>query len=256
MENLMVSWLWKTAWTMTPPHPYSAFHLCFAAFGISAAALAAWRLRTGTEGFRIRILAGMGILLALSELYKQLFLFYIVNGRQYDWWYFPFQLCSVPMYLCLLLPFAGNRMRHTLCTFMYSYNLLGAAMVFLEPSGLMHPYWTLTLHSFLWHIVLIFIGLLIGFSGMASASLHSFVKATGLFLGCCLIATVINVLAHPLGNPDLFYITPYYPNTQIVYSRISARIGIIPGNLIYVGSIVLGAGLLHWGYGKMAEKKG
>lgn len=250
MEGFIVSWLGKTAWPMTPPLPYSAFHICFAAFGISAAALAAWRLRTRTEVFRMRLLFSLGILLALSEAYKQLFLYYIVNGGQYDWWYFPFQLCSVPMYLCLLLPFAGGRIRHVLCTFMYSYNLLGAVMVFVEPSGLMHPYWILTLHSFLWHIVLIFIGLLIGFSGMASASLRSFWEATLLFLGCCLIATLVNVLAHPLGNPNLFYITPYYPNTQIVYSRIAAAIGILPGNIVYVGSIVFGAGIVHWGYKK------
>lgn len=49
---------------------------------------------------------------------------------------------------------------------MYNYNLLGPVMVFVDPSGLMQPYWTLTLHGFIWHILLIFIGLLIAFSRM------------------------------------------------------------------------------------------
>lgn len=40
-----------------------------------------------------------GIILAFGELYKQLFLYVIVNHGKYDWWYFPFQLCSTPMYL-------------------------------------------------------------------------------------------------------------------------------------------------------------
>lgn len=245
MDAFVTNWLWKTAWPMNPPLPFSAFHILFMIFGLSSAFLAAWLLRKTPESLRIRLLFLLGVLLALSEAYKQLFLYYIVNHGHYDWWYFPFQLCSIPMYFCLLLPFSGSRGRRVLCTFMYSYNLLGAMMVFVEPSGLMHPYWTLTLHSFMWHIILIFIGLLAVFSRMASPSPRCFAGATGLFLACCAIATGINILAHPLGNTDLFYITPYYPNTQIVYSQIASLVGIIPGNLIYMASIILGAWLFH-----------
>ena len=52
-----------------------------------------------------RILFCCGLFLSASELYKQLFLYYMINQGRYDWWYFPFQLCSLPMYFCLLLPF-------------------------------------------------------------------------------------------------------------------------------------------------------
>ena len=44
-----------------------------------------------------------GLILALTEVYKQLFIYYIENNGRYDWWYFPFQLCSIPMYLGLLI---------------------------------------------------------------------------------------------------------------------------------------------------------
>ena len=246
----MEKWLIKTAWPMTPPLPYSLFHLAFAAIGITAAALLAWRLRRLSHSRRVILLFALGLVLAVAEGYKQLFLYYIIDARCYDWWYFPFQLCSVPMYLCLCLPWLSQKGQGTLCTFMYSYNLLGAFMVFVEPSGLMHPYWTLTLHSFLWHIILIFIGLLIAFSGMCPRSGHSFAKATGLFLLCCLIATGINILASPYGNPDMFYITPYYPTTQLIYARIAKTLGTIPGNIIYLLSIILGAWLLYLGYEK------
>ena len=152
-----------TAWSMTPPAVWSPFHLAFMLIGILLAAFAAWKLRTRSEAFRLHLLFACGVFLAFSEVYKQLFLYYIENNRHYDWWYFPFQLCSLPMYLCLLLPFVPHKYQRIFCTFMYNYNLLGAVMVFIDPSGLMHPYWTLTLHGFIWHILLIFIGLLIAF---------------------------------------------------------------------------------------------
>lgn len=242
---MLERWLQRMAWPMTPPLPYSHFHLLFTFIGIPAAVWLAFCLRRLSSNGRIRLLSAIGILLSVSEVYKQFFLYYIVNGQSYDWWYFPFQLCSIPMYLCLLLPFLSKRMQQIFCTFMYSYNLLGAFMVFVEPDGLMHSYWTLTLHSFLWHILLIFIGFFIAFSGMAKPGRKSFVEATLLFLLCCGIATVINVWSHPYGFADMFYITPYYPTSQMVFAQISAAVGILPGNLIYIGSIIVGAGLIH-----------
>ena len=109
---------------------------------------------------------------------------------------------------------------------MYNYNLLGAVMVFVDPSGLMHPYWTLTLHGFIWHILLIFIGLLIAFSRMVLPTAKGFWQSTAVFAVGCVIATIINVTSHPYGNADMFYITPYYATTQIVYSQIAAKFGI------------------------------
>jgi len=91
-----------TAWSMTPPAVWSPFHLVFMLIGIPLAAFAAWKLRTRSEAFRLHLLFACGIFLAFSEVYKQLFLYYIENNRHYDWWYFPFQLCSLPMYLCPL----------------------------------------------------------------------------------------------------------------------------------------------------------
>ena len=246
--NFMEDWLIKTAWPMTPPLPFSTFHICFSLFGLTAAFALAWFCRRLPSSYRMRILFIMGILLAVSECYKQMFLYYVVNHHTYDWWYFPFQLCSIPMYLCLLLPFVSKyspRWVRPLCSFMYSYNLPGSILVFAAPYGMMHPYWTLTIHSFMWHIILVFIGLLIAFSDMVSPDWKEFARATGLFLACCIIATAVNILARPYGDPDMFYITPYYPTTQPVFSIIAERFGILAGDLSYLATIILGAFILH-----------
>ena len=88
----MHAFLQKTAWTMPVPRPYSCFHLLFCGVGIILV------------GFLVHILCkkcykipyvpfyGCGLVLALGELYKQLFLYQIVNQGRYDWWYFPMQL--------------------------------------------------------------------------------------------------------------------------------------------------------------------
>lgn len=138
-----------TAWPMTPPVLYGPFHL-LAAFGGSAAAIwAAWlfspkdhpntNTRIHQQKFD-RIMLISGVILLIGELYKQLMNFYVVNGHVYDWWIFPFQLCSLPMYLCPLLIMIHNEKRHRiLCTFLLDFNMMGAVATFIDPSGIFHP---------------------------------------------------------------------------------------------------------------------
>ena len=147
----MKEFIIKTAWMMVPPQPYSAFHICITAVGFLIAVLAAYVLSRKMERkFFIRLLFFCGVILTASEIYKQLFLYYVVNQEKYDWWYFPFQLCSLPMYFCLLLPLVKNRkLQLIILTFMQDFNLLGGIMALAEPSGLLHPYWFLTMHGLL-----------------------------------------------------------------------------------------------------------
>ena len=217
---------------MTPPLPFSAFHICFSLFGLSAAFTLAWLCRRLPQAYRVRLLFFLGILLALSECYKQMFLYYIVNGRKYDWWYFPFQLCSIPMYLCLILPFAakfGRKWERLLCTFMYCYNLPEVSSFFAAPYGMMHPYWSLTIHSF---YVAYFTRFYRTINRIFRYGLlyhgRDLPAPPGLFLACCGIATAVNILADPYGYPDMFYITPYYPTTQPFFQRLLNNLGLWP----------------------------
>ena len=139
MESIIVRLLEATAWRMERPAPYSAFHLVLLWAGIPLAFFAA---KAAGKSFRsrpaacVRLLFFCGLLLAVIELYKQLFLYWIVNDGCYDWWYFPFQLCSVPMYLCLLLPLASQRLRPVFCTFIQDFGLLGGVMARLPLAAL------------------------------------------------------------------------------------------------------------------------
>lgn len=239
----MESWLLKTAWPMTPPKPYSVFHILFAAGGILAALSCAWALRGRKEASVYKILFLCGCTLAFSEVYKQLFL-YVINGRRYDWWYFPFQLCSMPMYLCLLLPFLrGTFLEQPLLTFTRDFGLLGGIMALLEPSGLFHPYWVLTLHGLFWHIMLIFLGLFLTFSRLTKKGMTGYLRTLPLLGIFCIAATFINTATH--GQADMFYIAPYYPVTQVVFDKISVLCGNGTGIMIYLLSICAGGAICH-----------
>lgn len=244
-----------TSWPMTPPVLYGPFHL-IAAFGGSAIAiLAAWRFssinncntnnRDNRRSFD-QIMLVSGVILLIGELYKQLMNFYIVNNHAYDWWIFPFQLCSLPLYLCPLLILIHNEKRHRiLCTFLLDFNMMGAVATFIDPSGIFHPYWTLTLHGVLWHLMLIFVGFVIIFSRKADLTTKGFLRTLPLFAFFCLAAEVLNSILHRFSAANLFYISPWEMSTQLLFGDIDRTLGRPVGILLYILVMIAGAWLIH-----------
>lgn len=150
------------------------------------------------------------------------------------------------MYLCAILPFMKkSRWLIPLETFLMDFNLLGGLMALLVPDGLMHPYITLTLHAFVWHFLLLFVGFFIGFSRHGDTSLSGFIKTLPILLICIGAATLLNVLFHSYGDINMFYISPYKITTQPVFSQIMKRTGIWIGNLLYITAMCIASFLIH-----------
>ena len=242
-----------TAWEMETPKPYSAFHLALCAAGIPLAVLAARRLAKKRGAAPKAVLFSCGLFLLFLELYKQAFLFFIEFDGHFNWWYFPFQLCSIPMYLCLLYPQSG-KYSAVFSTFIQDFGLLGGIMALAVPAGLMHPYWTITLHGFLWHFLLIFLGLYCGMSGLSSHSLRGYAETLPIFFLCCIAALAVNTAAGPSSGADMFYISPFHPSSQPVFHKISMELGIFPGILLYIAAMAAGAFLVHCIMGMLSAR--
>ena len=187
-----------------------------------------------------------GFLMLATEVWKQWCLTYRLGGGQYNWWYFPFQLCSIPMYICLLLFFVSSvKIRRILLTFLMDFGLLAGVFTFFDTSGLNYSYFPLTVHSYVWHVVLILLGLYAGYRNRTEAKYKDFAGATGIYFFCCLAATVCNLAFYSYGKINMFYISPHFRMTQKVFRHIALILGNDAGIMIYIFSIVLGAFILH-----------
>lgn len=227
---------------------YGAFHLLFVLIFGAISIFAAWKCRKLGEKGNRRLLLAVGAFLLVSEVGKQLFYMLYLHGDDgaYPWRIFPFQLCSVPMYLCLIAPFLkpGKALRG-IYTFMMLYNLLGGAISFAEPSGLLNEYWFLTLHSFFWHMSLVFLGLYLAFSHRGGRTGADFRLATRTFLALCTIAFAINLIFWEAseGSINMFFVGPRN-SSLIVFSQIAERFGWYVSTLLYIPSVCLGAYLI------------
>ena len=187
-----------------------------------------------------------GLVMAVSEIWKQWCLTFLLGQGHYNWWHFPFQLCSIPMYICLMFPWIhSEKLQKIMLVFLMDYGLLGGIFAFFDTSGMHYSYFPLTIHSFTWHILLIILGLVAGFSQLSEYSLRGYFHGTLLYLACCLIATGFNVALHSLGNINLFYISPYLPMNQKVFRDIADYTGDAAGIFLYILASVAGAFCFH-----------
>lgn len=203
-----------------------------------------------------------GILMSASEIWKQYCLTFRLGGGHYNWWYFPFQLCSLPMYICLILPWVWKRpVRDIFLCFLADFGLLSGIFVFFDTSGMHYGYLPLTIHSYTWHILLIVLGI---FSGMALmkdrqdpliSRCRLFAGSVCIYLSGCFLATVLNLALSHLGTINMFYINPLLPMTQKVFHLFALHLGNSAGILIYMMSVILGALCFHTFWKWAARKK-
>lgn len=254
LEQLIIA----TGWKITEPPAYGLFHISFTLIGFAFSAWLAWKLRGLGEKGNNRLLLICGGYLAVAEVYKQLLYWFVIQPGEYAWWIFPFQMCSVPMYLCMIVPFLRpGKLRSAMYSFMMLYNLLGGAISFAEPSGLLHPYLTLTAHSMVWHMMLVFVGLYIAFSGRGGHEKQDYIASTKVFLVCCCIAFAINLCFWEVsdGSINMFFIGPK-DNSLIVFKQISQALGWYVGTAIYIPAVCLGAYLVYLPIRMLYQKKG
>ena len=257
MDALLERFINATAWSMERPAAYGTFHLSFTFIGLVLSFLFAWKLRKlGDKGNKI-LLMSCGIFLLVCEVYKQLFYYYHIGHREYQWWIFPFQLCSIPMYLSIIAPLLKpGKVQQGMYSFMMSFNLLGGLMAFIEPSGIVHEYWTLTLHAFVWHMSLVFIGLYLGFSNRGGKTMADYKLAIITFMVLCVIAFAFNLALADVSNGSVnnFYIGPSL-SPLAVFKDIAKNFGWYVCTILYISAVSLGAFVLFLPFHLWHKKK-
>ena len=181
-----------------------------------------------------------GLILLASEIWKQWTLTFQLNHGVYNFWYFPFQLCSVPMYVCLILPWIrSGKLYQTLLAFLMDFSLLGGIFAFCDTSGMHYRYRPLTVHSFAWHFALIGIGITAGYIRRKTQDKSPYRGPALCYLICCLIATGLNLFCYQYGSINMFYISPHYPMTQKLFCQLARVIGDPGGIACYIGASLI-----------------
>ena len=225
------------------PEMFGTLHFSYIALTILFSSIAIYRINNKSEKYLLKLLHYIGLFMIISEIIKQFFCYFYIYGKEPDLTYFPWQLCSMAMYFAFLVPYLKGKMQDAVLVYLSTFSFLGGIMAIILPKNMLLSEVFFTTHSFIYHI-LILITSFIAMTILKGRNLPIFRHALILFLITALIAEIVNVLGKvliddPSREPNMFYISPFYPTKQAILSDIARIFGIIPEVILYLLLIVL-----------------
>ena len=225
---------------MEIPSLFGWFHILWLALTIGAAiALSIWQRKQEKEHQRTVLLVTTMIVIVL-EIYKQLIYSYHVDWS-YQWYAFPLQFCSTPMYVGLLaaLTRKGSKVHESACAYMASFSLFAGTAVMIYPGDVFIDVIGINIQTMVCHGSMIFLAVYLMATGYVKMSYKTVLKAVPIFAIFLLLAMGMNEWAYQSGllenhNFNMFYISPYVTGTLPVYSNVQAVIPYPWSLVIYI----------------------
>ncbi len=258
-EGLLTRLLRWTHRTIDAPKVFGAYHLCMLALClvlVLVVVLLRGRIRKVSLD---SIMFAAGVFFFLMELYKQLYHHAVLGNGTYNFGILPLQLCSYCLYLCLIIPWLPEgKLKQTLYLFTAFYQTMGGVLVMAYP--LFYGQLSLSIHTMLWHIVMVALGVTVMLSrGYGKRYWREILPPIAVFSAVFGLSIAINLLLTPYAQNspsplNLFYMSPYEKCTYFVIKDVREAWGWIPSLICYF-LLFIGVGanlcwvtarILHW----------
>ncbi len=233
--------------TMTTPLAYGWFHLMF--FGIMVVFTIFMGIifkNKSDKSVNIVVLIYAVVCLIL-ELYKQLLFSYNSTANQwsYQWYAFPFQFCSTPMYVALIASLLKKgKVKDSLQSFLATFGLLGGLLVMVSPGDVFTSQIGINIQTMVHHGGQFFIGAFLMITKKVKLDFKTPLRALPTFAALVAVALTLNLSLTNLVNGatfNMFFISPYFPSTLPVFSIIYEKVPYIIFLFIYIIGFTLGA---------------
>ncbi len=228
---------------MTRPEMYGWFHLLFFGLTILLAVALSAHYRGCTPDQMRRMILLVSIAVAVLEVYKQInYSFGYTDGITFDfqWYAFPFQFCSTPMYVGLLAGLTKKGKLHDAANaYLATYALFAGVCVMVYPATVFISTIGINIQTMICHGSMIVVGVCLLASGIVKLEHKTILKALPVFAVCVLLAWAMNEIAYRMGlleteTFNMFFISPYCEPSLPVYSLVQAVVPFPLSLVIYI----------------------
>ena len=230
------------------PYPsYGWFHLTFVALSIISTIFLCIKAKNISDKSFRKVMFIVWLVVLALELYKQLVYSYTASEDKwkYLWYYFPFQLCSMPLYtMPLIALLKDSKFRDGVIVFFSTFVFFGGLCVYAFPGDVLSGY-ILGIHfqTMIHHGVQVVFGIYTAVYYRKKFKPITFLYAIGLFVICFLIALAMNKFVS-VANLNMFFIGPKIACTLPLLGSIYPKVPYIVFLLIYTLGFTFCAGLM------------
>ena len=236
---------------MTEPVLYGWFHILFLVITVVATVLLCRFFKEGTEKQVRTILLVTALAVMILEVYKQINYTFSFDGNvitaDYQWYAFPWQFCSTPMYVGLAAAlWKKGKVHDCLCAYLASFALFAGVCVMIYPESVFIETIGINVQTMICHGSMITIGVYLLYTGYVKAEHKTAVRAMPVFAVMVALAVIMNEIANASGllekeDFNMFFVSPHQEPSLPVYSLIQ---GVVPYPwclMIYIAGFTLAA---------------
>ena len=236
---------------MTEPVLYGWFHVLFLVITVVATVLLCRFFKEGTEKQVRTILLVTALAVMILEVYKQINYTFSFDGNvitaAYQWYAFPWQFCSTPMYVGLAAAlWKKGKVHDCLCAYLASFALFAGICVMIYPESVFIETIGINVQTMICHGSMITIGVYLLYTGYVKAEHKTAVRAMPVFAVMVALAVIMNEIANASGlleteDFNMFFVSPHQEPSLPVYSLIQ---GVVPYPwclIIYIAGFTLAA---------------
>ncbi|MBN2696185.1 MAG: YwaF family protein [Bacilli bacterium] len=244
---------------MNTPVPYQSlsqswFHYLALSSAVLASVLAVRWLKKADESQLRRFLLVFASLLLTFEVYKQL-IFSFQADWNYQWYIFPFQFCSTPMYIALIAGLTKNKkIQQAFINFLATYGFFAGLAAMIYPNDVFVATIGINIQTMIHHGAMMVVGIALLLNKVKLVP-TSIVSATAVFSVLAVLAILLNFVHNTWiaeGTFNMFFINPQYNNHLPVLTSIEPLVPHFVFVLIYIVGfafvaylmLLLGTGIL------------
>jgi len=236
----------------TVPAAYGLFHLVSFILAILAGVgLCLWLKKPDARQVR-RVVLAVSLTVILLELYKQVnYTFQVSDGQimaKYQWYIFPWQFCSTPMYVGLLAALTKGKIHKAACAYLASFSFFAGLAVMFYPVTLFTHTLGINIQTMVCHGTMVTLGIWLLGTGYVQTELKTVLRAVPVFSVMVGIAVILNEWAYRVGIApgeffNMFYVSPYCEPHLPVYSLIQPIVPFPWSLVLYILGFGVAAGV-------------
>ena len=263
--NLFEKFLYFLQGDMIRPMAFGWFHIAWLSLVVIATFILYKRKKFYNDK-QLKIVLGIyGVIALILEILKQLIWSFNYDYStnvvtwDYQWYAFPFQLCTTPIFVSLICIFLKkNQIRDGLLSYMAYITILGSITTMILPDSCFTDDILVNIHTMWLHLGSFVVSVYLLMTGEVKISLKSLKGAYPIFLFFVGVALVMNMVIYNSGilngeTFDMFYISPYFIGTLPVFDVIQKNVPYVAYLVIYILALMIGSFIIY-GIAKLIKK--
>jgi hypothetical protein len=228
---------WLAGTFTEEPGNYGWFHIMFVVIVVAATGVVCHFFKNADDKTYRRIVLITWIIIVLFEVYKEIIFSFDINEEdiakstwEYQWYAFPYQLCSTPLYVLPLIAFLPDSnkvcywIRRACMYFTATFAFFGGFVVYVYPNDVFIPTIGICIQTMVHHGSQVLLGIYTAVYMRKNFKLKEAWTGVAAFAVLALIAIILNeTMIHVIPEDNtfnMFYISRHFDCTLPVLSGV------------------------------------